>query len=107
MSQTFLEVRNLVKIFGKLTALGFSNPTTIRRVVVLPQPLGPSRVTTSPCSSLNDASLNGASPTSLGRWRWPIFAMVALTAFSVTVVPDGAMRAKEPLVVLLCEVLPR
>jgi len=27
------------------------------------------------------------NPTSLGRWRWPIFAMVALTAFSVTVVP--------------------
>jgi hypothetical protein len=36
-----------------------------------------------------------------------MFAMVALTAFSVTVVPDGAMRAKEPLVVLLREVLPR
>jgi len=27
------------------------------------------------------------NPTSLGRWRWPIFAGVALTAFSVTVVP--------------------
>ena len=27
------------------------------------------------------------NPTSLGRWRWPIFAVVALTAFSVTVVP--------------------
>ena len=27
------------------------------------------------------------NPTSLGRWRWPIFAVVLLTAFSVTVVP--------------------
>jgi iron(III) transport system permease protein len=27
------------------------------------------------------------NPTSLGRWRWPIFAIVALTAFSVTIVP--------------------
>jgi iron(III) transport system permease protein len=27
------------------------------------------------------------NPTSLGRWRWPIFSLVALIAFSVTVVP--------------------
>jgi iron(III) transport system permease protein len=27
------------------------------------------------------------NPTTLGRWRWPIFSVVALTAFSVTVVP--------------------
>jgi iron(III) transport system permease protein len=27
------------------------------------------------------------NPTSLGRWRWPIFSVVALVAFSVTVVP--------------------
>jgi iron(III) transport system permease protein len=27
------------------------------------------------------------NPTSLGRWRWPIFSVVALIAFSVTVVP--------------------
>src|ERR1700752_1040838 len=27
------------------------------------------------------------NPTSLGRWRWPIFSMVGLIAFSVTVVP--------------------
>jgi iron(III) transport system permease protein len=27
------------------------------------------------------------NPTSLGRWRWPIFAGVVLTAFTVTVVP--------------------
>jgi iron(III) transport system permease protein len=31
------------------------------------------------------------NPTSLGRWRWPIFAMVALTAFSVTVVPVAVL----------------
>jgi iron(III) transport system permease protein len=31
------------------------------------------------------------NPTSLGRWRWPIFAIVALTAFSVTVVPVGVL----------------
>src|SRR4030095_9232042 len=35
-------------------ALGFSKPATMRKVVVLPQPLGPSSVTTSPCSTLND-----------------------------------------------------
>jgi len=29
----------------------------------------------------------GTNPTSLGRWRWPIFSVVALIAFSVTVVP--------------------
>ena len=27
------------------------------------------------------------NPTSLGRWRWPIFSAVALIAFTVTVVP--------------------
>ena len=27
------------------------------------------------------------NPTSLGRWRWPIFSVVALVAFTVTVVP--------------------
>ena len=27
------------------------------------------------------------NPTSLGRWRWPIFSTVALIAFTVTVVP--------------------
>ena len=27
------------------------------------------------------------NPTSLGRWRWPIFSVVSLIAFSVTVVP--------------------
>jgi iron(III) transport system permease protein len=27
------------------------------------------------------------NPTSLGRWRWPIFSVVALVAFAVTVVP--------------------
>jgi iron(III) transport system permease protein len=27
------------------------------------------------------------NPTSLGRWRWPIFSVVALIAFTVTVVP--------------------
>src|SRR5437870_13309691 len=27
------------------------------------------------------------NPTSLGPWRWPIFSVVALIAFSVTVVP--------------------
>ena len=27
------------------------------------------------------------TPTSLGRWRWPIFSAVALVAFTVTVVP--------------------
>ena len=27
------------------------------------------------------------NPTSLGRWRWPIFSVVTLVAFSVTVVP--------------------
>jgi iron(III) transport system permease protein len=27
------------------------------------------------------------NPTSLGRWRWPIFALVAFIAFTVTVVP--------------------
>jgi iron(III) transport system permease protein len=27
------------------------------------------------------------NPTSLGRWRWPIFSVVMLVAFSVTVVP--------------------
>ena len=27
------------------------------------------------------------NPTSLGRWRWPIFSAVALVAFTVTVVP--------------------
>jgi iron(III) transport system permease protein len=27
------------------------------------------------------------NPTSLGRWRWPIFSVVGLIAFSVTVVP--------------------
>jgi iron(III) transport system permease protein len=27
------------------------------------------------------------NPTTLGRWRWPIFSVVALIAFSVTVVP--------------------
>ncbi|MGH8524994.1 MAG: ABC transporter permease [Gammaproteobacteria bacterium] len=31
------------------------------------------------------------NPTSLGRWRWPIFAIVALTAFSVTVVPVAVL----------------
>ena len=35
-------------------ALGFSKPATMRNVVVLPQPLGPSSVTTSPCSTLNE-----------------------------------------------------
>ena len=27
------------------------------------------------------------NPTTLGRWRWPIFSVVALIAFSVTIVP--------------------
>jgi iron(III) transport system permease protein len=31
------------------------------------------------------------NPTSLGRWRWPIFAIVALTAFTVTVVPVAVL----------------
>ena len=31
------------------------------------------------------------NPTSLGRWRWPIFAAVALTAFSVTIVPVAVL----------------
>jgi iron(III) transport system permease protein len=31
------------------------------------------------------------NPTSLGRWRWPIFVVVALTAFSVTVVPVAVL----------------
>ena len=31
------------------------------------------------------------NPTSLGRWRWPIFVLVALTALSVTVVPMAVL----------------
>ena len=27
------------------------------------------------------------NPTTLGRWRWPVFSVVALIAFSVTIVP--------------------
>jgi len=27
------------------------------------------------------------NPTTLGRWRWPIFSVVALIAFSITIVP--------------------
>ncbi len=31
------------------------------------------------------------NPTTLGRWRWPIFAIVALTAISVTLVPVAVL----------------
>src|SRR5215471_1863168 len=47
-------------------ASGRSRPATRRRVVVLPQPLGPRRVTTSPRRIRSDApSTAGASPNAL------------------------------------------
>ena len=44
-----------------------SNPAIMRRVVVLPQPLGPRKVTSSPRSTVRSKSLttNSASPTDL------------------------------------------
>src|SRR3977135_2777733 len=39
-----------------LPPLGSSSPATMRRVVVLPQPDGPSSVTSSPCATLNETS---------------------------------------------------
>ena len=44
-------------------ASGVSKPATMRNVVVLPQPLGPSRVRISPCSTSRERSLTaGLAP---------------------------------------------
>src|SRR5512134_1058961 len=63
-----------------------SSPATIRKVVVLPQPEGPSSVTSSPGSTLNDTS--STATTSLKRFDTrskttpPLFAAMAGLCFN-------------------------
>src|SRR5215469_8925783 len=42
--------------------VGRSSPASSRRVVVLPQPLGPSRVTNEPGSAVNEMPLTAVNP---------------------------------------------
>src|SRR5262245_43238746 len=57
-------------------AVGYSRPAIMRRVVVLPQPEGPSRHTTSPASTLRSTRSTAVrSPNTLDTWSSAIVDM--------------------------------
>src|SRR2546421_3277904 len=59
-----------------LPVLGVSNPATIRKMVVLPQPLGPSKVRNSPCSTAKLISITAVD--------WPKYLVICSSSRNAT-----------------------
>src|SRR5438132_12900516 len=57
-------------------SLGISNPATIRKMVVLPQPLGPSKVRNSPCSTAKLISITAVD--------WPKYLVICSSSRNAT-----------------------
>src|SRR5579883_748366 len=76
-------------------AVGVSNPATIRRVVVLPQPEGPSSATSSPDASSRLRSVTaGVSPKRLVRWSRTICAIAAVACYLMRRRRESSVRRR-------------
>src|SRR5919197_5527416 len=86
-----------------LPASGFSKPATMRSVVVLPHPLGPSRVSTSPCRTPNETSSTAVTrPKRLVRLRTSRCALLMVLA-ELRVLLDLLDAARRPLADLVVD----